>query len=156
MTTLAVYDCMLFFSAVARARRDRLLFDLVEQKKVTLCLSPEVLDEIREVLARPKLRAKYPALTPEAVDAFLAQHLRLARWLEEVPEQFVLRRDPKDSKYVNLAIAAAATYVVTRDRDLLDLADPQSIEEQEFRRRFPGIQILEPAAFEAALAAKQG
>jgi putative PIN family toxin of toxin-antitoxin system len=142
---------MLFFSAAARPGRFRPLFDLVERQVVTLCLSPEVLAEIRDVLTRPKLVAKYPALTTDAVEAFLAQHLRTARWLDNVPEQFVLQRDPKDSKYLNLAIAAGAPYVVTLDRDLLDLARPDNAEGELFRSRFPTIEIVEPAVFEAAL-----
>ena len=149
MSLLAVYDCMLFFSAAARPNRFRPLFNLVERRAVTLCLSAEVLAEIRDVLTRPKLIAKYPALTPDAVDAFLARYLRAARWLNDVPEQFVLQRDPKDSKYLNLAIGAGAPDVVTLDRDLLDLAHPDNSEGKDFRARFPAIQILEPAAFEA-------
>ena len=58
----------------------------------------------------------------------------------------MLERDPKDSKYINLAIAARAPYVVTRDKDLLDLMSdrPDGI---EFRRRFPALKIVDPATF---------
>lgn len=63
---------MLIFRAVARPARVRPLFDALERGRVTLCLSAEVLAEIRDVLSRPKLRQKFPALTDEAVDAFLA------------------------------------------------------------------------------------
>lgn len=140
---------MLFFRAVSRPTRVRPVFDLVATGKVTLCFSPDVLAEIHDVLTRPKLLAKYPALTEQAVDAFLAQQLRGAKWMSDVPEQYVLARDPKDSKYVNLAIAAGADYLVTSDRDLLELMEPASEVGQEFRSRFPGIRILEPTRFES-------
>lgn len=142
---------MLFFSAAARPERFRPLFDLVRRQVVTLCLSPDVLSEVRDVLTRPKLVAKYPALTKEAVGVFLAEQLKAARWFANVPEQFVLQRDPKDSKYLYLAIAAAAPHVVTLDRDMLDLMQPDSTEGNVFRTRFPGIHIVEPAAFVAAM-----
>jgi predicted nucleic acid-binding protein len=58
-----------------------------------------------------------------------------------VPETFKLERDPKDERYINLAIASTAAYLVTWDRDLLDLMDDKG-----FRRQFPGLTILEPPA----------
>ncbi len=152
MNTLAVFDCMLFFSAAAKPKRVHPLFELVEKGLVTLCLDRQVLAELRDVLTRPKLREKYPALTTEGVDAFLAKQLRSANWLEDVHEVFVLQRDPKDSKYINLAIAAGAPYLVTLDRDLLDLMLPGSAAGVDFRSRFPKRQILSPAAFLAELA----
>ncbi len=66
-----------------------------------------------------------------------------------MPEHYVLIRDPKDSKYLNLAITANASYVVTDDLDLLELMEPQSPPGQDFRARFPSLQIVSPAAFEA-------
>lgn len=39
---------------------------------------------------------------------------------------FVFERDPKDAKYVELAIACRCEYLVTRDRDLLDLREQVS------------------------------
>ena len=151
MTTLAVYDCMLFFRAAARPRLARPLFDFVHGGQVTLCLGPDVLAEIRDVLTRAKLVAKYPALTKQAVDAFLAQHLRLATWINDVPEHYVLARDPDDSIYLNLAISAGAPYVVTTALDLLDLMDPQSKAGIDFRNQFPAVQVVMPAAFEAII-----
>lgn len=156
VSTLVVYDCMLFFRAVSRPNRVRPVFDLVAQGEVTLCFSPEVLAEIRDVLTRPKLRAKYPSLTAEAVDGFLAQHLRTAKWVSDVPEHYVLARDPKDSKYLNLAIAAGAQYLVTSDRDLLELMEATSTAGQDFRNRFPDVRVLEPAAFDAAITTSGG
>lgn len=152
MSTLAVYDCMLFFRAAARPRLARPLFDLVHQGRVTLCLGPDVLAEIRDVLTRPKLIAKYPALTKVAVDAFLAQHLRMATWVNDVPQHYVLARDPNDSKYLNLAITAGASFVVTSDLDLLDLMEPQSAAGVDFRTRFPAVRVVSQAAFEALVA----
>ena len=151
MSTHAVYDCMLFFRAASRPNRVRPLFDLVHNGDVTLCFGPDVLAEIRDVLTRPKLIAKYPALTPEAVDAFLAQHLRVATWVTDVPEHFVLSRDPKDSKYLNLAITAGAPYVVTTDLDLLDLMTSPDPEAVDFRARFPSVKCVDPTAFEASV-----
>jgi len=152
VSTLAVYDCMLFFRETSRPGRVRSIFDVVRRGSVTLCLSPDVLAEIRDVLTRPKLVVKYPALTPEAVDAFLAEQLRSARWLNDVPERFVLARDPKDSKYLNLAIAAAAPYIVTADLDMLDLMHSEDTEAKNFRSLYPGVSVHSPGDFEAIIA----
>ncbi len=76
----------------------------------------------------------------------------MAAWIDRVPEHYVLVRDPDDSKYLNLAIAAGAAYLVTTDLDLLDLMEPQSAAGVDFRRRFPSIQVVTPMAFEQLIA----
>ena len=43
--------------------------------------------------------------------------------LEAFPELFAYARDPDDAHYVNLALAADAKLIVSRDKDLLDLMD---------------------------------
>ncbi len=138
---------MLFFRAASRPHRVRPLFQLVDRGEVVISLSADVLAEIRDVLSRPRLAAKFPALTPQAVDAFLAQYLRVARWADAVPEHYVLVRDPKDSKYLNLAIEMNVPYVVTDDKDMLDLMDPASAAGQDFRTRYPAIRVITPAEF---------
>src|SRR5688572_20920385 len=124
VSIVAVYDCMLFFRAASRPHRVQPLFELVDNGRVTICLSTDVLAEIRDVLTRPRLLTKYPTLTRQAVDNFLAHYARLANWTENVPEHYVLIRDPKDSKYLNLAIETNTPYVVTDDHDLLELMEP--------------------------------
>ena len=147
MSTLAVYDCMLFFRAAARPQRTYTTFRIVEEGHVTLCMSPGVLAEIRDVLFRPEHQTKFPALTPKAVDMFLARYLRAVNWFPNVPEVYTLKRDPKDSKYVNLALAAEAPYLVTTDDDLLDLMNPTTADGGDFTQRFPSLKILEPVPF---------
>lgn len=147
MSLLAVYDCMLFLRAALRPERVEPLFDFVANGKVTLCMSPDVLDEVRDVLNRPKLQQKFPALTAKVTDAFLAEVLCTAKWFPRLPEHYALLRDPKDSKYLNLAITAGAHYLVTTDLDLLDLMRPASDEGRNFRERYATIEVIEPREF---------
>ena len=60
---------------------------------------------MRDVLNRPDIHRKFRTLTPEGVADFIARVVRVAVVIAPVPEAFALKRDPKDSKYLNLAIA---------------------------------------------------
>ena len=64
-----------------------------------------------------------------------------------VPKQFELPRDPDDEPYLNLAIYAGAQFLITRDRDLLDLMNWDIKDGRDFRERFPQLKILNPVAF---------
>lgn len=147
MSTRAVYDCMLFFAHATRPERTRETFQLVDQKRVKLCLSREILEEIRDVLTRDEYSAKFPALTSNAVAALLIHIISGATVMDDVPHVYTLERDPKDSKYIDLAIAADAPFLVTRDNDLLDLMDPSSSVGADFKRRFPNLRIIAPREF---------
>ena len=56
-----------------------------------------------------------------------------------VPRVWTLDRDPKDEPYLNLALATKSQYLVTRDKDLLDL-----MVDETFRTQHPALQIIEP------------
>lgn len=125
----AVFDCMLYLQAVASdVGPAAACFRLLESGIFALFISHEVLAEVRDVLGRPRIRARNPRLTDERVEAFLEQVRKYAALVHEVPTPFSYERDPKDEKYVNLALAAAAPYLVSRDQDLLGLmnATPHS------------------------------
>ena len=64
---------------------------------------------------------------------------------------FEYERDPKDEPYINLAIAAGARYLVSRDADILDLASGASQDGARVQSHAPDLQILDPASFLAAL-----
>ena len=62
------------------------------------------------------------------------------RWA--VPHVFAYPRDPDDEPYVDLAIATHASFLVSRDNDLLDLMKDEGV-----RKSYPGITVLGPVAF---------
>ena len=142
-----VYDCMLYLQAVLRPHRTHGTFRAAQSGQVTLCVSADLLAEVRDVLTRPALVAKAPGLTPEVVDAFLRDVLGFATLIRPVPEVYTLDRDPKDSKYINLALAAGADRIVTWDADLLALMEERRPEALDFRQRFPALRIVQPPEF---------
>jgi hypothetical protein len=60
---------MVFLQATARPSgpAGRLLLDFVEGGQLTLFVSDTIVEEVRDVLGRPRVRAKNPAITDEAV-----------------------------------------------------------------------------------------
>ena len=103
--------------------------------------------EVRDVLTRPRVRQRFPALTDRIVDRFLAALEERAVLVSEVPRVFRFDRDPRDEPYVNLAIAARVNYLVSRDNDILDLADASTPDGKRLRQHAPDLRILDPVAF---------
>lgn len=143
-----VCDCMVFVQAVANEDGPAAkILDLMDAGEVRLYVSEQILREVREVMSRPKLRAKLSGLTDERIEAFFQRLERQAFWLREVTDQFDFRRDPKDAPYVNLAVAADAAFIVSRDNDLLDLMSKHDDDSKEFRQRFRPLKVVTPEAF---------
>jgi len=63
---------------------------------IELCVSQEILDEVADVLARPRVRERFPALDDGMVEAFLAAVRARSRFFSSVPRRLSLSRDPKD------------------------------------------------------------
>jgi putative PIN family toxin of toxin-antitoxin system len=146
MNQRVVFDCMVFLQAASRPWRLHGLFEAARNGRLTLYVSPDVLAEVQDVLMRPEIQRRFPALTPVVVRAFLADVLSFAVLDRDVPKAFSFPRDPKDEKYLNLAIAAGAQYVASADGDLLSLMDETTADGQAFRTRFPEIEIIKPGA----------
>jgi hypothetical protein len=131
------------------------LLRLVDHNEIVLFVSREVLEEVREVLSRPKIRQRNPAITDERVNALLSRVADKATLLDDVRRHFTYARDPKDEKYLNLAIEVAAAYLVSRDKDLLDLMTDTADECKDFRRRFSALSVIEPVAFLRTVRSRQ-
>lgn len=119
----------------------------METDFITLFISEEILAEIEDVLTRPLLQAKFSLLTEERIERLLEILSQKAILIKNVPRVFSYSRDPKDEKYINLAVEARADYIVSRDRDLLDLMSDFTDEAKEFRQRFRPLKIIEPLEF---------
>ena len=99
----------------------------------TLLYAQALLEELLDVLNRPRIRHKY-GLTEEDIETVVG--LILLRGEAVVPEQRISAcRDPKDDKFLEVAVAGKADVIVSGDKDLLAL------------HPFAGIPILPPAAF---------
>ena len=114
----------------------------VDDGAVKLFQSAVTLDEIRDVLNRPKIRKAFPKLTDERVLDFLDHLVDKGHLVEDVPTVYRFERDPNDEPYLNLAIAVHAPFLVSRDKDLLDL-----MKDADFRKAYPWLAILDPPAF---------
>jgi uncharacterized protein len=130
--TNVLVSALLLSHSIPRRALDRAVAD----GKVLLSLP--VLEELNRVLAREQIR-KY--IDEEDARQFLAAMTREAIWVE-VSSKVTVCRDPKDNKFLALALDGGATHIVTGDSDLLDL------------HPFQGIPILTPAAFVALPGAK--
>lgn len=89
-----------------------------------IVLSSSVLSELEEVLYRPKFD-RY--LTKERRQEFLENLTENAQFID-VTEQINECRDPKDNKYLELALSGQAECIVTGDDDLLVLNPWRGIE----------------------------
>lgn len=62
--------------------------------------------------------------------------------IDNPPPYIVYERDPNDEPVINLAIHVEASYIVSRDKDLLDLD-----RNTQFRRMYPFLRIVDPLTF---------
>lgn len=139
-----VFDCNVFFQAfISESGPAGRLLQAVDEKRITLYISEYVLLELRDVLSRPRLVSQF-GFTSERVAEYLKSVEEMALTIAAVPHVFDFPRDPKDAHYVDLAVAADAKLIVSRDKDLLSLRDSSTADGQDFRARFPTIEILTP------------
>ncbi len=94
-------------------------------------MSTAVLDEVVEVLHRPRLaRFVDPALRDDLLDLLIPG----AAWFEPT-ERITDCRDAKDNKYLEFALAASASTIVSSDKNLLVL------------HPWRGVRLLRPAEY---------
>jgi uncharacterized protein len=130
-----VFDTVIFVRALLNRRSvwTQRVFDAREG--YTLCVSPPIVREILEVIARPELTHRFEAL-PERNAAAVIGMLRDAK-VVTFDESSIPRvcRDPKDDKFLATAHAANASVLVSEDKDLLDLQE------------YEGVVIIDALAF---------
>jgi putative PIN family toxin of toxin-antitoxin system len=130
-------------------------FEAFESKRAGLLICPSIIAEVYDVLNRPYLRTKFKRLTPENVTVFLERILALTEHRPDAHCHFALPRDPDDEIYLNLCIENSATYLVTwNERHLTYLMHSDEPEAVDFRKRYPGIAIVNPPEFLRAMDAQ--
>lgn len=144
-----VFDANVFVQAALSARGASFAcLEAVDDGRVTLVTTDLVLAEVREVLERLAEKPKYRSrLSREAIADFMLVVRSRSELRPEPPHVFDLERDRDDELYIDLAVAASATYLTTRDDDLLDLMDISTATGADFRSRFPDVTIVDPPEF---------
>jgi putative PIN family toxin of toxin-antitoxin system len=146
-----VYDTMLFLQAAVQPVRVHRSIQAVRDGLVTLCVSAELLAEAHDVLTRKRVRERFPALTPEAVDSFVTEIGAIATIFDPVPNLFTFPADPDDDHVFNLAIHAQADYLVTWETRILNLAGHSSESGELLRQLAPELKIVNPEQFAQVL-----
>lgn len=152
---VAVFDCNIFLQALFNPESvASKCLDMVKSGAVFLFVSEETLAEVRVVFFRPNIRAKLPDANDEQIAGFIDEIIRISTLVENVPKKFTFKRDPKDAMIIDLAVICEADYVVSRDKDLLDLMTDYDDTSKEFRQRFRPMKVVEPLEFLRIVEAK--
>lgn len=114
-----IIDTQLFLRAAINRRSlpAKLIFDMRDEYE--LVVSQAIIDEIENVLQRPKLRKKFTALTDEVIDTVIA--LLVSSEFVNPSTVPSISRDPKDDMFLVCAKSADANYIISEDNDLLVL-----------------------------------
>ncbi|MGB7158103.1 MAG: putative toxin-antitoxin system toxin component, PIN family [Tepidisphaeraceae bacterium] len=144
MSIRVVYDTMLFVQAAARPDRIHTTFRALLDGRVILCVSPALVAEITDVLARPAVRARFPALSDHVVEVFLADVQLRATTFDSIPAAFTWPQHPDDDHIFNLAIHAKATRLVTWETRILNLASETTPAADLLRQIAPDLRIVTP------------
>jgi putative PIN family toxin of toxin-antitoxin system len=113
-----VLDANIIVSAFFWGGNPRLVLERVITGVDKLFISKEILEEIEEVMGRPKFHAN-----KEAVIYFIASLEEIVNKI--IPEIFLDKgsRDKSDNKYIECGIAANVDYIISGDIHLLELKE---------------------------------
>jgi putative PIN family toxin of toxin-antitoxin system len=131
--TNVVFDSVIYLRAAMNAESlwGRILFD--HSPVYELFISIGIVREVVDVLTRPGLLRKYRGLAEYDIKRVLSI---LSDASVVVPASILpVCRDPKDDIFLATSVAADGKYLVSEDRDLLNL------------RSYRGIEIVDAAGF---------
>jgi|Deesub1362A_J573_1020465.scaffolds.fasta_scaffold01892_14 hypothetical protein len=134
-----VADTSVLVSAILSKKGDSFRFiKLLLEGKVKNYINDEILDEFLRVLL-----TKFSKLLPVEFQQEFYYLVKSRSTLVQSKEEFKLCRDRADNKFLEVVYASKAEYLLTLDKDLLDLRDSNrkfQIKEHEFK-------ILKPEEF---------
>ena len=125
-----VIDTNIWISGIFWGGKPGKIVDFALAKKLTPCFSTTTFTEWEEKIKPLAKRAKSPEL-------YLYPRKYLLRYAVFVqPRQEIkVCRDPDDNHFLEVVVEADAKFLITGDKDLLDL------------KKFKGVQIVTPSKF---------
>ena len=124
-----VYVSGLLWSGVSHR-----LLRLAESGELIFITTPSIMEELRDVLGRPKFRLRIATLGTSVAE-LMESLLSIVEVIQDLPIEPIVERDPDDDKILACATAGRAEWIVSGDDDLLAL------------KRYKGIAIFTPRQF---------
>ncbi|MDD5772087.1 MAG: putative toxin-antitoxin system toxin component, PIN family [bacterium] len=125
-----VFDSNIFISSIVYGGKPRKVFELVIEGKIELYISKEILEEVEDVLQRPKF--KYPS---QMIDLVITEIQNISKIVIPRKKINYIKDDPEDNMILECAVGSKADYIVTGDEHLLNI------------KKYKNIQILNAADF---------
>ncbi len=113
----------------------RLLNICFESEFIHIYISDEIYNEIEDVLFRESFDKKVKNSLNKAQKLDFLQNLKTNTNTIKIDQKVTICRDPTDNKFLELSKAANADYLITGDKDLLDL------------KQFEVTKVLKPSEF---------
>ncbi len=109
-------DTNVYVSAIAFGVTSRQVINAVISGKIVNYISNEILDELTDVLNRPKF-----AYNKNVIRSIISEIEQISELFNDYPEIDLVRQDNNDNHILSCAIQAQVDYLVTGDSDLLTL-----------------------------------
>ena len=135
---LAVFDTNVLISALIAKKSTAPLkiYKAFITQQFLLIISPSIIEEIEDVINRENV-VKYHKLSPQQRRQVIEQLVTLSYVTLGVVaiDETIIKKDPKDDKFIYAAIEGGANYIVSGDHHLLNI------------KEYKGIKIVTPASF---------
>jgi putative PIN family toxin of toxin-antitoxin system len=125
-----VIDTNIFVSSFFGGK-PRKIIELWKNRSIILCISGEIIDEYIEVLQRMGLRDENEL--QELLVLFAQSYNCL--FTAKTPALKIIKSDPDDDKFIECAVALNAQYIITGDKEVLDI------------KNYMGIKVVTPNQF---------
>ena len=128
-----VIDTNLIISGTAKSNTiPHRLLERWRKKEFLLITSIPILSEIKEVLDRKEIQAHF-FLKPEDIRDLIQALSTQTIITSGALEVDIVKDDPDDNKFIAAAVERSASYIISGDRDLLDIGDYEGIKIMEAR-----------------------
>lgn len=117
-----VIDTNVIASAIFFGGKPYQLLRYIMDGQVDVVASKEIVDEYEEIVLR--LKQKYPSISTRIPLQEILGRFEIIR----VTTDIHISRDPDDDKFISCAIDGKCLYIVSGDRDLLDIENYGDIE----------------------------
>lgn len=132
-----IFDTNVIISGLLWKKTTKALFDLADDKKIVICLTPKIIDEILKVLNYPKIKKQLGSVNI-ASQEIINYLLQISELYPDIGVEIDLV-DKSDKIFLGASVVSKAKYLITGDDHLLSLKkfqDVQILTVREFLQKY--------------------